>query len=530
MATLGTTALTYADWAKRQDDDGKTAVIVDLLSQANEILDDMLVVEGNLPTGHKTTVRTGLPQGTWRQLNFDVQNTKSTTAQIVDTVGNLEAYSVIDKDIADLNGNTARFRLSEDSAFFEGMGQQMAAAFIYSNALSTPAQIMGLAPRYNTVSLANAQTAANVIDMGGTGSTNTSLWFVSWGENTIQAYLSVIEQALDLLTMQAQQLAEQEGRTLQFPIVDQAPTTTLPAAVQRANMGLAFDANGNPIAGALPSIAVSSAMTPVFQAASLAAGRSTLGLGTAALANTGQSGANVPLLNAALTPVSATAGAALEEFLILLRNKGAGGANNDFGEALAFAMMNAADAQKTFARTYAQIIAATAGAETGALLFDTVVAGTLAARMALQSGLVIGAPTGGDKGAGTVNAAGYYLNGTALAVPAFTKSFVSSLQTITSAGALTIAHGLGVAPAIVFAEIVNEMAEGGYTTGQTAPIDPSANSSATNDGISIRMDDPTNLIIRFGSSANVLTITHATSGQSFTITPANWKLVLKAYA
>jgi hypothetical protein len=187
MATLGTTALTYADWAKRQDDDGKTAVIVDLLSQANEILEDMLVVEGNLPTGHKTTVRTGLPQGTWRQLNFGVQNTKSTTAQIVDTCGNLEAYSVIDKDIADLNGNTARFRLTEDSAFFEGMGQQMAAAFMYSNALSTPAQIMGLAPRYNTVSLANAQTAANVIDMGGTGSTNTSLWFVSWGENTIHA-------------------------------------------------------------------------------------------------------------------------------------------------------------------------------------------------------------------------------------------------------------------------------------------------------------------------------------------------------
>src|SRR5246127_1155287 len=167
MATIGSTALTYADWAKRMDDGYKVAAIIELLSQTNEILDDMMVVEGNLPTGHKTTVRTGLPQATWRLLNTGVQNTKSTTAQIVDTCGNLEAYSVIDKDIADLNGNTARFRLTEDSAFFEGMGQQMAAAFMYSNALSTPAQIMGLAPRYNTVSLANAQTAANVIDMGG---------------------------------------------------------------------------------------------------------------------------------------------------------------------------------------------------------------------------------------------------------------------------------------------------------------------------------------------------------------------------
>ena len=89
MATLSTTALTYADWAKRMGDDYRIAAIIELLSQTNEILDDMLVVEGNLPTGHKTTVRTGLPQATWRLLNQGVPNAKSTTAQIVDTCGNL---------------------------------------------------------------------------------------------------------------------------------------------------------------------------------------------------------------------------------------------------------------------------------------------------------------------------------------------------------------------------------------------------------------------------------------------------------
>jgi len=107
MATLGTTALTFADWAKRLEDDYRIANIVELLSQNNEIMEDMLVVEGNLPTGHKTTVRTGLPQATWRLLNYGVQPGKSTTAQVTDTIGNLETYAVIDKDLADLNGNTA---------------------------------------------------------------------------------------------------------------------------------------------------------------------------------------------------------------------------------------------------------------------------------------------------------------------------------------------------------------------------------------------------------------------------------------
>ena len=117
MATIGNLAITYADWAKRMDDGYKVASIIEILSQTNEILDDMLVMEGNLPTGHKTTIRTGLPQATWRLLNAGVPNAKSTTAQIVDTCGNLETYAVIDKDIADLNGNTADFRLSEVRAF-----------------------------------------------------------------------------------------------------------------------------------------------------------------------------------------------------------------------------------------------------------------------------------------------------------------------------------------------------------------------------------------------------------------------------
>jgi len=185
MAVLGTTALTYGDWAKRLEDNYKTATIVELLSQTNEIMDDMLLVEGNLPTGHKTTVRTGLPSATWRLLNYGVPNAKSTTAQIIDTCGNLETYAVIDKDIADLNGNTAEFRMSEVRAFLEGMTQQMASTLIYGNLGVNPERFHGLAPRYNSVLTATAQTAANVIDMGGTASTNTSIWIAVWGSDTM---------------------------------------------------------------------------------------------------------------------------------------------------------------------------------------------------------------------------------------------------------------------------------------------------------------------------------------------------------
>jgi hypothetical protein len=52
-------------------------MIIEMLSQTNEIMIDMLVIEGNLPTGHKSTVRTGLPTATWRLLNYGIVPTKS---------------------------------------------------------------------------------------------------------------------------------------------------------------------------------------------------------------------------------------------------------------------------------------------------------------------------------------------------------------------------------------------------------------------------------------------------------------------
>lgn len=182
MAIKGTNALTLADWAKRTDPDGKVPTIVELLSQTNPVLTDMRFVEGNLPTGNRTTVRTGLPAATWRLLNYGVPSSKSTTAQVTDSTGMLETYAEIDKSLADLNGNTAEFRLSEDNAFLEAMNQQMAETVFYGDTRINPQRFTGLSARYNDKSAKNAQ---NIIDAGGTGSNLTSIWLVVWGSNTV---------------------------------------------------------------------------------------------------------------------------------------------------------------------------------------------------------------------------------------------------------------------------------------------------------------------------------------------------------
>ncbi|MFY4545025.1 phage major capsid protein, partial [Escherichia coli] len=70
MAVKGLTALTLADGGKRVDPNGKVDKIIELLGQTTPILQDMPFVEGNLPTGHRTTIRSGLPSATWRLLNY----------------------------------------------------------------------------------------------------------------------------------------------------------------------------------------------------------------------------------------------------------------------------------------------------------------------------------------------------------------------------------------------------------------------------------------------------------------------------
>lgn len=182
MAVLGITNPTLGDLAKRLDPGGAIDSIVEILKQTDEVLEDMVWKEGNLPTGHRSTIRTGIPEPTWRKLYGGVQPTKSGTAQVTDNCGMLEDYAEVDKALADLNGNTAAFRLSEDSAHIQGFAHKLASTVFYGNEGTLPESFTGLAPRFNATT---AESGENIVLGDGSGSDNTSVWLVVWGEETV---------------------------------------------------------------------------------------------------------------------------------------------------------------------------------------------------------------------------------------------------------------------------------------------------------------------------------------------------------
>lgn len=96
MAGLGGTMLTLAEIAKREDPDGMPALIAETLHQSNPILDDIPWVASNMATGHRSTIRTGLPTVHLRRLDSGVAPSRSTTANITDGMSILEAWSTTD--------------------------------------------------------------------------------------------------------------------------------------------------------------------------------------------------------------------------------------------------------------------------------------------------------------------------------------------------------------------------------------------------------------------------------------------------
>ena len=182
MAVLSSGQLTLADYSKRLSPDGKIDPVAELLSQQNDILEDVVYKEANQPTSHRVTIRTGLPKVYYRAYNEGVPLSKSTTAQVTEPCAMLEGRSHIDAKILELNGNSAAFRLSEESPYIEAMGQQMTGTLFNGNVGTNLKSFTGLATRYSTTAAGNGQ---NIILAGGAGTDNASMYLIVWGEQTV---------------------------------------------------------------------------------------------------------------------------------------------------------------------------------------------------------------------------------------------------------------------------------------------------------------------------------------------------------
>jgi len=175
MAILGNTFLNLLDVAAIRDTD--TGGVVEVLNQLTPFYSDANVLTANKGSSHMSSIRSKLPEVTWGALYQGIPQSKGNYTSVEDTTGFLEGLDAIDTRLVDLDPeNSNKLRMMESLGFMESFAQNNESAIWYSNVATSPKQFHGLSPRYNT--LANP----NVIDGGGTGSDNTSIWFVTHGD------------------------------------------------------------------------------------------------------------------------------------------------------------------------------------------------------------------------------------------------------------------------------------------------------------------------------------------------------------
>jgi len=179
MGTLNAQYPTYADLAEIPESKNVKDVI-NLLAQYNPVLSDAPVFEANDGNSHKTTVLTGLPSVIWSRLYKGVPATKGRRQSVVDTMGQMKSACEVDADLVDVAETAeekASIRLAEAEGHLEAMAQEAARSIFYADTKTEPDKFMGLSPRFSDLS---AENASQIIDGGGAGNDNTSIWMITW--------------------------------------------------------------------------------------------------------------------------------------------------------------------------------------------------------------------------------------------------------------------------------------------------------------------------------------------------------------
>jgi len=214
MPTLTQSTQSLIDQYKNVDGMGRYIEVIETLNNTSQYcLDDWAWMECNGGTKHTRSIRTGLPTVAWTALYEGIPQSKSAKQTVDDTTGIVEGLSSVDeRQLALYADNKAAIRGAEARSFVESISQELLTALFYHNPAANVRLPKGLAARYGVKATSGA--GAQIVDAGGTGSDNTSIWFVEWGYDGV----SVIH------------------------------PKGMPAGIQRENMGRqrVLDASGNP--------------------------------------------------------------------------------------------------------------------------------------------------------------------------------------------------------------------------------------------------------------------------------------------
>lgn len=195
------------------DPNGAPVQVAELLAEENPILLDIPFFEANQAMSHVETVQTALPNSEIRLFNRGVKFSKGRSAKIEDGIAMFEQRSMIDEEVANLNGNKKQWRMNEDRSHLERMSQDVSDQVFYGNENTGEDNTAGLASRYNSLT---GELGKYVVDAGGTTGKLTSIYIVGWNEHTVNGRYPKGQgkQLLQMIDKGLQEVTDDEGRRM----------------------------------------------------------------------------------------------------------------------------------------------------------------------------------------------------------------------------------------------------------------------------------------------------------------------------
>ena len=184
MAVKGTELVTLADVAK--SDNKQIGKVAEVLVQHNAMLKDIPYMLMNEGTTHVEDIRSNLPAVYYRKANQPIPASKTTTEERTFTGTQFESKSQMDEAVAQRGGmdRVGYNRWNQAQGHLQAHAIEHASLILYGSPVSSNQKTAGLADIYSTLNTSE-ETSKQIIDAGGTGSDNTSIYKVHWGERSI---------------------------------------------------------------------------------------------------------------------------------------------------------------------------------------------------------------------------------------------------------------------------------------------------------------------------------------------------------
>jgi len=242
---IGNKGLTLRDFAAGEKADGSfDHDIIDMVTEDNNILDDITFIEADDGSTLRSTIRNGIPHGTWTTYYKGIAPNKSGKTQVRDVCGRIATRIAVDRNLYNDSPHAAETLLDEAQTHIDGLREDVIDCLFYGNINKEARKFNGLYNFYDAygAEATPSSSFAHYVVNGATTTPSTSnmlrsIWLVGWGRKSITGFYPKDAKQVGLVRGALEDSFDFDAAGNKYPTKEQEISWTLGLAVRDFRYG-----------------------------------------------------------------------------------------------------------------------------------------------------------------------------------------------------------------------------------------------------------------------------------------------------